>query len=993
MNRSDPLEMFLQVSRASGPRRILGLGNGPLDAATIEAAMRMRIRTVDQHSRASSIEATEVRRIIEAAAAALMASEAGPERATSRSTPVLPNRLRTKRPPSAKPPVAPVPQVTEAHLTSFDRLVLAVLLAGGGWNSRTRGIIAGLASQVGLDSTSLKRVVLGLSKFVNERGSKGTVDSAAEMPMSMAPLPQPSRLESTVGKISDGLAREVRGETAGSMVRLIIVFLIAAMLLGIVLVRVLTAPTKDERSLVERREVAQEKVAQDMARERTALVSAPEAEHLVEPSTRTGVVLPAKYSRPPNFSRSRRPEAALMKLDRSGQYLDEFDNLARKLELEPKRLPEQKFSTWTEGVKSAASTWPLMSPEVREQFRTGILSVLRQASDAPVATRLLSVFDLNPDAPIVDPLETWIRSFNGGMLALIAIRREMPPEVQSIARDALEQVFETSTLGVNSREGPFRTGVARTLDEMVPALILMTGVAQTALEAWELWTVAVETVRSDGDLQEARMNAIQKLLSSGRNLAVEGEPTDVVGRLISDIDWGPTGPDPLSLRDNYGDWLKDPRISPTSMWVMASLLDASLHAAWYQPEFVPAPEGGIPERERVWRMIRVAWPEPVGPIAKGNHVLVNSGLLEEYDQIIPLVKTAAREATSDIQRMRALLLAARLVQAGSLLVSEREEEAASILAMAMNQATSGETGIEEARQVIGRTGQVRDGEWAAEFEKVEGNQREEIDLIMALRQRSLLASDLSPIDARVFAEQVWRGSPAALRSAARSIATEEFTNGPILALELLDTSDRAPLNDATLEFVESYTGEPMPSNSADDAELRMRSALARKALSLLDVDGEPLDRLAEATRLSLLGRVSAYQPTITIPASADLSEVAEISADVLRDTAAVRLFADPFPDSLEALDSSRSGREWLAQTSPQRLVAALVAETDFLAYIVAADVPSAISKVRDILDRNEISRRRSSSAITQATITLIEIAELERVRLAPRDRDPLGGAS
>ena len=442
----------------------------------------------------------------------------------------------------------------------------------------------------------------------------------------------------------------------------------------------------------------------------------------------------------------------------------------------------------------------------------------------------------------------------------------------------------------------------------------------------------------------------------------------------------------MTLREHYSDWLKDPGISSTSMWVLASLLDSSLHAAWFQPEFVPAPEDGMGDRDRVGRLTLAAWPEPVGPVAKGNRVLVNTGLLEEYDGILPVLKKIANNANTEMERMRALLLASRMAEAGALLVSEGEQQAAGVLAMANAHATSGETGVNESRQVVGRTGQVNDGEWAATFEKSSGNQREQVELLRALRQRSLLASDLGPMDARLFVELVWRGSPAAVRSTARSIAIEEFINGSTIALELLDTSDRAPLNEATLEFVESYTGEPMPSNSAEDAELRMRRALARKTLALLDPDRDPMDRLGDALRTSLAGRVRASAGRRAIPISAGIPEVASISSDTLREHAAVRLFADPFPDTLKSLDSSRTGREWLARTAPQRLAAALEAEADYLAYVVAADVPSARTKVAEIRRESVLNRSRASSALTQATITLIEIARLERLRLAPRDR-------
>ena len=253
------------------------------------------------------------------------------------------------------------------------------------------------------------------------------------------------------------------------------------------------------------------------------------------------MTLPAKYSRPPNFSVSRSPEAVVLRLDGSNQYFDEFEDIARRLELKPDHLAEGRFSVWSDGVRTIASMWPLMKAGVREEFRVGMLQVLAQATEKTVSNRLLSVFELDPAAPISDPQETWIRSFHGGMLALVAVSRQIPAHLRGAAMAQLEEVFQTSALGVNSRSGPFRDGARRTLQKMIPAMVGITGVTGKAYEAWEYWLLAQETVSSQGDLQEAHLLAIRAFLSSGRNLAMEGEPIDVVGRLVSEIDWGPRG--------------------------------------------------------------------------------------------------------------------------------------------------------------------------------------------------------------------------------------------------------------------------------------------------------------------------------------------------------------------------------------------------------------------------------------------------------------------
>jgi hypothetical protein len=368
-------------------------------------------------------------------------------------------------------------------------------------------------------------------------------------------------------------------------------------------------------------------------------------------------------------------------------------------------------------------------------------------------------------------------------------------------------------------------------------------------------------------------------------------------------------------------------------------------------------------------------------------------MLEAFDDGLSSMRAAVAEARTPIERMRLLLGSARLAEVGALLVREQLEEASATLRLIKSQSISGSTEEEKRRGLIGRRGQRPDGKWAEAFDQASGNQRNQIEVLRALRERLQLASDLGPIDAKAFVEAVWRGGSAAIRSTARSIVLGEFINGPLVSLELLDRSDRAPLSDDTLEFVEAYTGEAMPSNNADDARVRMRRALARKALALHDDEREPIDRLASAVGASLEHRIRTIDPKVRVPSTAGIAEIAAMSTNVVRAKASLRLFADPFPATLDELDASRTGRGWLAASGPQRLAAALAAESDYLAYIVAADIPSARAQVVESLERGAINRDRASSAVLQSIQTFLEIATLERLRLKPRMHNPLGGVS
>ena len=991
---SDPVAELLGASRAAGPRSLLGLGSGPIDADVLEAALRTRKRAVrGRADRFPTPAVEEACRILDAAAAALREvgdsnAKLPPVRSEAPVAPApMPDGPIATRPKEdeasgtssgnrPRTPVKPTARVSEANLTPFDRLVLSVLVAGGGWNSRTRTIVAGLAAQVGLDADKLARVVEGLAGFMRDHGSAGTIGETA-LVASPRPAP-PGRVEAAMVRVSDGITREFRGESSGSRIRLAFIFGGLAAFFGAILIIALTAPSPEVRDIEQRRLAAEEAIAE---REAADAAAALDPEHRVTPSVRAGVVRPARFARPPMFRGERRPDAAVFQLERVPVMLEEASQLARQLELDPSTLSARRASAWDDVIATGAGTWPLMTPDDRRRYVTAILEVLEQAVDATVADRLSLAFAVDPEAGIADPIEVWYRAFHAGLLGLAASNPSLPETVRDPARARLETILAGST-GRNVRGGPFAALAGRALDRMTVPLAGMIGVVDDVVvrDAWERWFDAIDAIRNDARRQAGILLAVETVLRRSTGLANQGMSSDLLGRLLLEIDWTAAGPDPEGVRDAYGTWMLDASIPAGNLWVLGSLLEGAGRAGWFRPEFVPDPERGMPDRRRVQGLADDVWPDATGASPRGNLLLIEPGLLASYDLAFVEVESMIERATSPTERLLALLAAERLAMAGALMAAERPEEARALL----ERSGSDEPGVD--LDPIPRPRRMgTDGEWADAWRRAGSDQQARRDLIAALR-RNVVAGDLGPRDAAVFVEAVWRG-PLAIREAAQAAAVELFNRGPVVAVVLLDTSDRASRNEATLGFIEAYTGASLPGRGMAEAESRIRSALATHAIALLDPEREPLDRLTDLVLRSIAERGRIRRGDADAPVT---GPTAAATADAAREVASGLFLAASPTVQIEEIDRRRVARRGLVRNGIQGLVAEHVAELEFLGFVVEAEVPSKRAEVAALLASAALARSLAPSVLEQAALEAVAIAGMDRLRFIARDIDPLG---
>ena len=995
------VDVLLGCSRAAGPRAMLGLGEGPVDAPTLEAALTTRLRMLEAPGVPPSVkDAAAIR--LRAAAAALRASP-GEQRSPGIQPPKMP-RVPPRRPVHPKvgvappkgpiagtsKPVKPTPRITAEHLTPFDRLVLSILVAGGGWNARTRVLVAGLADQAGLDSTKLRKIVVGLAGFMREQGVAGTLDEmsmAEPMPAATASLPAPGRVEAMLGRVSEGVGREFRGDTTASRNRLVAIFAIVAISIGAILVIALTAPSPQVREIEKARMAAEQDRDEALASE-----PVPDPEHVVTPSVRDGVVRPAQWERPPMFRGEESPATLVLEADGLPVLEEDLVRLAGNLKFDPGRPAAARLAQWKHAIETMSTVWELLDSGRRATLVRGILEVLRWAEPPETARRLVADLDLDPRAPIEDPLDSWRRAFRAGVLGVVVLDETLPDTVRTEARRIVQAKLAGSN-GRHARGGPFAALAGRALDEAVEPLIAIIGVADDRVVgmAWERWLEAQKKLRSGVGLQQSLLLATGRLLADGRGLATAGMSADVLGRLVQEIDWSGTGPDPRSVREAYRSWFEDPSIESESTWVLASLLEGYRGIGWYRPEFVPDPVLGLDGRAAALGRALADWPTSRLTVASGEVVPVDPDFLAQFDLLLPEVRDLVATARTPIERLAAALAAERLALASTLIADERLREAEAVLGRIELQVESGDSGIDR-EPLTSPIRRSNDGAWADKWKKAGRNGSERTALLDDLRN-DLAAGDLGPLDAAAVVAEVWRGR-SGVREAARNIVLQQYQLGPTVALRLLDTVGQAPMNAETLEFIEQYTRTPLPERSSEELDSMVRLALASHAASLLDRDARVVDRFVREIGDSINARARArILATGGNPGRWDgrPEHAAVLAADAMRREASGLFLAIGSESTIEDIDRRRIARRRLASDDVLRLVAAHAAEVDYLAFALEARVPGQRRSIAETVERARTGRAEASSGLQQIGFSALSLAELERVRMVPRDADPLGG--
>jgi hypothetical protein len=973
---------FLGVPAGASPRLLLGLGEGPLTPELIAQAFERQRQRVVRHPAGRDREGDRLLRELEIAAqwlteqvtrAASVSAERGADARSSAggaatSAPVAPLAVQKARGSAAnagrgeeargttavREPVRP--SVPMLELTEFDREVLAIVGAGGGWNARTRQKLMEVAARYGVSHQGMMTVVRGLGDALRRGEVRAETKPRALVQgadMTLWRNDEPSRVSVALERLDEAFAREIAGDTPARFLRLLI-FFIAFGVVGIFFFYRLLSTQPNPAPATPPGLAAAPSPEELARRERPPVAPAVEVD-------RPGVVRPARWPKPPDLRGGPPPESVRAALRDALQSPERIANLARRLQLEASRPSAAIVREWMAAQEALAAAWPSVDATTRAAAIEASIAALRRIESDDVAKQFLDAWSVEL-VRADEPLGPWTAAWSAGMLAEVAARPSSPAAVAGLAIDRLDPVVPRRALLRGRGTTVFDGAAGAWLDGAARTLVTSTTTDPRAADRWERWFEAQAAVRSGAALQAAYLDAIGEVLESGLNVTETGPGSDLLGRLVAGVDWTERSPDQARVREAMTLWFSSTKIGSSRLWVLTSMLDQDYDTAWFLPEFVVDPEASGDDRLRSLERIAAAWPVATGAVVSGG-IRVDSLLLERWNAAFERVTNAT--PTDDVDRLRIAVALARLNAVAQAFAADDVPAADGLLDEIEGELASPPE-LRSAPLTVGRTSGT-DGEFTAAYEAAGRDPARRQDELRALRTRPLIG-DLGPRDAETLVLEALKGTPNDVRDLAQAVLAERFESGPIVLQELLDQLPNAPANAATMSLLERVTRERFPEGRSLVWMRAARSALLRRILDLHPGTSHAIEALAERLGAAYGERSRFFR--IGFEETVQILAPEEWTARLVgqwRMKASSLFLSEQFPASIEEIDRRHGVRMRLADGALQRCAAGQATLLEFLAMVIVAERPSLKEPVRTLLD-DAIARRARVGGVLEQII-------------------------
>ncbi len=942
-------------------------------AAGITQALERRLESLDRHPARMSASAQELRKRLNQVSSRLHALGG------------FDDVSKHSRPDDVSTPTV---RSTGIGITPFDRMILSILVASGGWNAASRGRITGLAALHSVHPKAMTRIMTGLSQvlrdgdlalpsgsFVANAASARRVsdmqDSARRLMGGEGASPM---MTAAMDHVSMRLSREFSGETPGSRIRI----LITCGVCSIVLIALFTLALNVPSPIVTRME--EERVKQEVLDEELRAIG---LEETLAPAIGTTsdqpMVEPAIWTTRPSLVGSigrSSAEVSLQALD----WIEELGVVARKASLPDQGSDEALIRTYGSLVLDAGSSWPLLDPRLRMKVIKASLRPISASSGVERARRLLAEVDA---LGVLDPSATeapWRIAWSSGLLAMIAGGADMSESLRADAR-ALRKDASPRRSSNRLQEDLFARSAGLALDVMVPTLISrLERDRQGAADQIEFWLLAQNALRNGALFEVAILDAVGEVLRE-RVVIEPGSPVvDMLARLLGEIDFSPRAFDPVLVRLNLMDWFQDEEISSPNLWMLGSLVDRLGEVSWWTEELIVAPDANIDRRSNAAARIASLWPRfSVGDRPRG--VLVPGIEFERLEHALRLLDDM-EPPSDDVDRLHEIRMFSLLILTLEAYELDRRVDALDSLREVETLSAEGCRVTRRSEQLFGEPGRSasRDGGWAALWDR---SRRDSTERLEALRElEGFGGGDLGVEDAAMLAQVVFQGPTPDIRRLAQAITTEYFSEGPNVALALLNGFERPRRERASSEFIQGLSGRPLPAVGDVNWTLEARRQLASHAFKLLETTMHDIDRLAAEYARTLEARARIRGSASINPrgtASALLSDLVDTTSRRLEGRAA----RDPVPATLLELTRRRAVRSEQAVREPQRTVAQLFCLMDLMCFETALLRPDLRARLIERHSDVTAAMASATNVLDQILMLQREIARLLIDRLEP----------
>jgi len=941
----DPCLRFIGVPASAPPHELLGLDAAERGHAIIQEALRVRLERLYRHPAGRTREAEIARRVLREAAQRLRS---------------LPSPAAVQAPPAARVSAGPPRsgRVAEGHrLTTFDRAVLAALVANGGWNRRSRTMLAAISAQHGVTVDGLVRVLRGLDAHARSGGPAFQLSEIAANVAARASAD--AAIVERLSEVTRRYVPELAARDSWSLTKLSALVALLVALFSIVIYRAMVVQV----DLLPAEQFVGGSAA-DYVPENAAVVSSTDA-----------AVRLAPFRSYPTFRGNAMPAVGAAQADRSAALVSILDDLERRFAAGD-ALDEAVLALWSDAIDGLSTGWVLTGPSQMHDHQRRVLRVLAETSGRPDVARRLMQQLVPPPLSILEPIDLWRGAWISGMLAEIGISG-MSPYIVELARGQLAASLGRPAVPMLSS---FSDGAGLWLEEAGRFMVERIEIDDSAADAWEMWLAVQNRAGPVDRVQGAIVVVIGRILSGTSDLVRTSPTTRLLGRLLMEADFSGHP----QVRDAMVGWFEPrPDITDADLWVLTSLLVQGDAAPWIDQTFVLMPSEPITVRLRIGERLRAAWPSRTTAPARASLPPpdVPRDLLDEWGRIAASLHASNDSRSDDGRRALRLQRVAQLmaINAGAEgLLRGDLAGAQRMLQLAESRIVESESVGDAGASLL--TPGSYDGEWASRYGGARGTDERRM-LVEELQDRR--GSDFGPVDAALLAELIFRG-PASIRAAARRVYLSGLSDAPAVVLALIDHFHLLRPDDRDFrEVVAQATGSPAIMAAGDDAYFAMRQALVEQLVGLLDAEVPELERsgqvmaeilgyhvaMTDGTRLLELGMTDVFEGI------ARLSE-----AQVRRMER--RAPGERLLDTVPIIRRSRAARLSLAVTPMEVLAAEQITVLQCTAFEAKLVRSHRAADIDAVLDAAAGERREATDLMKQMMTTQRAVLKIMEIRLA-----------
>jgi len=939
-----PIQRFLGLPEdPQGPLELLGLTSEELDERSVRQALERRLARVGAHPEGRGHEADEVRLALHAAAAqARDPAVRGRLQAGAGRTDARPERRQLGR-------------AGDSTIVDFRASALPAILRAGGLTRDSRRYIAALAHAHGMTVDDVHRALGAHSGPVatpSRWKSPPRAGGAAE-PQDRSKIP----VDRSLGGQPRSLYRELAStfEQEGSRVRrnaTIAAGVAGGVIAALLVVGLATLALVDSSRPRERERVAE---------------SAPEPALGEAPATE------------PDQAADRAAEPVDAEAIESARRLAEIDlddpvdpvALREAFELalaELPRAPTDAAWRFDRAVEQLSVNWTRLTPPERTALLERVVDFLYRAAPGgasgqraieAIAAGAERLVDLEPGGVMAES-SALSAVWSVGALTRLSREEALPARVLGSIESHLARAVP---VGRNGDASMFADGAAAALRVMGGRLSLAEGTGSDTLarDAWTRWFESIAAIEGAGSQSMLLLGVAERILIEGPSPATEPLALVVLEGVLQRVGWRTENGSTAAQRALIS-WFDDPRVATRDLAVVTEWLLESGAADGVGLRFVlrrtASSSGRLELRERYASLFSVASPSRAderSDWAAAANRLIGEKLAEETTTRYAQAATFARLNEAAARRWRG--------------------EPHGSGAVLSNLRGPVETALEQVDKGGGRVagaGGTNDGKWAVAYLGA----GQAVDRKLALLRDVDRRAGLGRIDAGVVAEAaLYGGQEPVRRAAARIVRThpDEATvvNG------LLEALPSAARTESTSALIEAVTGQALPPVKQAAWSVAARRALVEKLLGLLagGSDLAPIDALSEVIGASYAERAGSMGISTTTTPEAAVALWERWRAEAARYASTTDATAP-----MRELERRFTGRLRLARGPVQRFAAAQVSSAEMMGLVVAAERPSQIEAVRDVLERMGEARRSAGSIEAQLVATERAMAELWLIR-------------